>query len=66
MVEPEFELKSSDSKSSALCSTPSYLMQRTASAVKDTRRRKLMRPVEVRAGFIEAMKGDGKCTLKAG
>lgn len=59
MVGSEFELRASDSKSSALCSHAE-----TVSTVKDTRRKRFTRPLEVRARFIEAMKRDGKCALK--
>lgn len=59
MVGSEFELRASDSKSSTLCSHAE-----TVSTVKDTRRKRFTRPLEVRARLIEAMKRDGKCAWK--
>lgn len=61
MVEPKFELRSSDSKSSALCSTPCYLMQRIVSAVKDTRSGEINETCRSRAGLAEATKEGRKC-----
>lgn len=62
-VEPEFELRSSDSKPSALCSIPCYLMQGTVSTIKNMRRR-LARPTKVRIGFAETTKGGVKWAWK--
>lgn len=65
MVEPELELRSLDSKSSALCSTPCFLMNGIVSAVKNIRRKRLRKPIKVRSGFVEATKGDMKWAWKA-
>ena len=41
-------------------------MKRTVSAVKDTRRRRSVRSMEVRRGFVEATKGGVKWDWKTG